>query len=158
MWVQMPEIQWGCSYFTASIFLKNRKERILKKKKKKREREKAGRRERMRKTTGEKCPCYCNHLIPFGTYMAKFGILCDVLLLQLCQTPCDPMKSSLPDSSVHSILQARILDWFVVSSSRESSRSRDWTHISYSCLLHWQAGRFFTNSATREAQTQHISG
>ena len=31
--------------------------------------------------------------------------------LQLCPTVCDPMDCSLPGSSVHGILQARILEW-----------------------------------------------
>ena len=35
-------------------------------------------------------------------------------LLQLCLTFCDPMDCSLPGSSVHGILQARILEWVAV--------------------------------------------
>ena len=42
-------------------------------------------------------------------------------LLQLCLTLCDPMDCSLPGSSVHGILQARILEWITVPSSRGSS-------------------------------------
>ena len=38
--------------------------------------------------------------------------------LQLCPTLCDPMDSSLPGSSVHVILQARILEWVATPSSR----------------------------------------
>ena len=34
-----------------------------------------------------------------------------VLVAQLCLTLCDPMDYSLPVSSVHGILQARILEW-----------------------------------------------
>ena len=41
-------------------------------------------------------------------------------------------------SSVHGILQARILEWVAIPSFRISSWPRDWTHIS--CI----AGRFFT--------------
>ena len=37
------------------------------------------------------------------------------------------------------VLQARIMEWVAMPSSRESSRPRDPTHISYICL-HWQAG------------------
>ena len=44
------------------------------------------------------------------------------------------------------ILQARILEWVVVPSSRESSQPRDLTQVS--CI----AGRFFTDWATGEAQ------
>ena len=35
------------------------------------------------------------------------------LLAQMCLTLCDPMDCSLPGSSVHGILQARILEWVV---------------------------------------------
>ena len=49
--------------------------------------------------------------------------------LQLCLTICDPMDCSLPGSSVHGILQARILEWVVISFSR-GSPPRDWTCIS----------------------------
>ena len=44
-----------------------------------------------------------------------------VLVAQLCPTLCDPMDSSSPDSSVHGILQARILDWVDIPFSRRSS-------------------------------------
>ena len=42
-------------------------------------------------------------------------------------TLCDPVDCSLPGSSVHGILQARILEWVAISFSRGSSRPRDWT-------------------------------
>ena len=40
-----------------------------------------------------------------------------VLVAQLCLTLCDPMDCSCPGSSVHVILQARILEWGAVPSS-----------------------------------------
>ena len=40
-----------------------------------------------------------------------------VLAAQLCPTLCDPMACSPPGSSVHGIFQARILEWFAISSS-----------------------------------------
>ena len=55
------------------------------------------------------------------------------------------MDCSLPGSSVHGILQARILEWVAIPFSRGSSWPRDWTWVS--CI----AGRFFTIWATREA-------
>ena len=58
----------------------------------------------------------------------------------------NPMDCSLPGSSVHGILQARILEWVAVPFSRGSSQSRNRTQVS--CI----AGGFFTNWATREAQ------
>ena len=48
---------------------------------------------------------------------------------------CDSMDCSPPGSSVHGIFQARILDCFAMSFSRESSWSRDWTHVPY---IDWQ--------------------
>ena len=40
---------------------------------------------------------------------------------QSCLTLCDPMDCSLPGSSVHGILQVRILEWVAISFSRGSS-------------------------------------
>ena len=51
---------------------------------------------------------------------------------------CNPTDYSPPDSSVHGILQARILQWVATSFSRGSSQSRDQTQVS--CI----ANRFFT--------------
>ena len=45
--------------------------------------------------------------------------------LQSCLTLCDPVDRSLPGSSVHGILQARILEWAAKPSCRGSSRLRD---------------------------------
>ena len=47
--------------------------------------------------------------------------------LQSCLTLCDPMDCSPPGSSVHGILQARILEWVAMPSSRGSSKPRDQT-------------------------------
>ena len=67
--------------------------------------------------------------------------------LQSCPTLCNPMNCSLPGSSVHGILQARILEWVAVPSSRESFQPRDRTFISMPLA---SASRFFTTSATWE--------
>ena len=48
-----------------------------------------------------------------------------VLVAQSCLTLCDPMDYSLPGSSVHGILQARILEWVAIPFSRVSSQPRD---------------------------------
>ena len=50
-------------------------------------------------------------------------------LLQLCTALRDPMDCSPPGSSVHGILQARILQWVVISSSMRSSQPRDQTCV-----------------------------
>ena len=57
---------------------------------------------------------------------------------------CNPMDCSLPGSSVHGILHARILEWVAISFSRGSSWPRNQTQVSYI------AGRFFTNWAMRD--------
>ena len=59
-------------------------------------------------------------------------------LLQSCLTFCDLMDCGPPGSSVHGILQARIMEWLAVPSSRVPSRPWDQTRILG--LLHWQAG------------------
>ena len=50
-------------------------------------------------------------------------------LLQSCLTLCNPMDCSPPGTSVHEILQARILEWVAISFSRGSSRPRDRTNL-----------------------------
>ena len=61
-----------------------------------------------------------------------------VLVTQSCPTLCHPVDGSTPGSSVHRLLQARILEWAAILFSGESSRPRDSTSVS--CF----AGRFFT--------------
>ena len=71
---------------------------------------------------------------------------------QLCPTLCDPMDCSLPGSSLHGILQARVLTWVAISFSRGSSQPRDQTRVSHipgRCLNLW---------ATREAQSHKMKG
>ena len=68
-----------------------------------------------------------------------------VKVTQSCPTLCDPMDCSLPGSSVHGILQARIMEWVAIPFSRRSSQPRDRTQASHI------AGRFFTVWATRES-------
>ena len=67
------------------------------------------------------------------------------LVTESCPTLCDPKDCSLSGSSVHRILQARILEWVAISFSRGSSRPRDRT-----CVSHIASG-LFTDWATREA-------
>ena len=49
---------------------------------------------------------------------------------QSCPTLCDPVDCSPSGSSVHGILQARILEWVSISFSRGSSQPRDRTQVS----------------------------
>ena len=73
-----------------------------------------------------------------------------VLVTQSCLTLWDIEDCSPPGSSVHGILQARVLEWVALPSSRGSSWPRDWTRAScVSCT----AGRFSTYWATGEAES-----
>ena len=60
------------------------------------------------------------------------------LVAPLCLTLFDPMDCGRPGSFVHRIFQSRILEWSATSSSRVSSRPKDWTCVS--CT----GRRFFT--------------
>ena len=76
---------------------------------------------------------------------------------QSCPTLCDPRGCTLPDSSVHGIFQARILDWVAISFSKGSPWPKKWTRSS--CCISWIAGFWFffvclfvfNHWATREA-------
>ena len=57
--------------------------------------------------------------------------VCVCLVAQLCPTLCNLMGCSPPDSSVHGILPARILELVAMPSSRRSSQSRDGTQVSH---------------------------
>ena len=75
-----------------------------------------------------------------------------VLVAQSCPTLWDPMNYSPPGSSVHGILQARILEWVAISFSRRFSWPRNQTEVSSI------AGRRFTVWATKEApKTKRIT-
>ena len=70
---------------------------------------------------------------PLGTWI--IGLCVCAKSLQLCPTLCNPMDCSSPGSSVHGILQARVLEWVAMPSSRGYSRPRDQTQVScISCI------------------------
>ena len=79
------------------------------------------------------CPCLSTifkwdfSLLIFSDPANKFNIFhppFSVLVIQSCLTLCNSMDCSQPASSVHGILQARILDWVTISISRGSSWPR----------------------------------
>ena len=59
--------------------------------------------------------------------------------LQSYPTLCPPVDGSPPASSVHGILQASILEWGAMPSSKGSSPTQG-SNLCLLCLLHWQAG------------------
>ena len=52
--------------------------------------------------------------------------------LQLCLTVCNTMDCSLPGSSIHRILQARILEWVAISFSKDGHTSQIKTYKNFS--------------------------
>ena len=94
---------------------------------------------------------YCGHEASDTQILTPAAYCCACVHAQLLPSwpaLCDPMDSSPPGSSVHGILQGRILEWIAVPFSRGFSWPMDGTCISYiSCI----AGGFFTHWATWEA-------
>ena len=89
------------------------------------------------------CVCVCVHVC--------VCVCVYVCCAQSCLTLCNPMDCSLTGSSVHGILQTRMLEWVTISSSRGSSQPRDWICIScVSCI----AGGLFTTEPSRKPQTR----
>ena len=85
----------------------------------------------------------------FTMWTSNINSMC--LGAQSCPILCDSMDCSPPGSSVHGTLQARILQWVAMPSSRGSSQPRDQTQVS--CIV----DRFFTIWTTREAHNYPIT-
>ena len=91
---------------------------------------------------GRDCYLLCVHVSVYVCVSVSVSVcvcvcMCMLSLFSHVQL-CNPMECSTPDSSVHRILQARILEWVAMPSSRGSSRPRDWTRVSYaSCIGRW---------------------
>ena len=104
-----------------------------------------------------------NYIAP---YYLTWGITKAFVIVGVCYTPtnyahvpaqslspiqlCNPLDCSPPGSSVHGILQARILEWVAISFSRGSSRPRDRTRLS--CISRWVLYHW----AIKEASQQTI--
>ena len=97
--------------------------------------------------------------MPYVPWIGR-SILSDVLsyFLQSWAALCNPMDSSPPGSSVHGILQVRILEWVAMPSSRGSSQPRDQTQMSHvSCigrwiLCHWVLGKTLADTLILDFQ------
>ena len=95
------------------------------------------------KTKGTRytCLCLCVYICVY-ICMCVYVRACSVT--EVMSGPfCNAMDCSPPGASVHEILQARILEWVAISSSRGSSQTRDWTcgscdsYIGRRLLYHW---------------------
>ena len=70
-----------------------------------------------------------------GSFMPGLSNISCAKSLQLCPSLCNSKEGGPPGSSVHGILQAGILEWVAMPSSKGSSQLRDRTYISYvSCI------------------------
>ena len=73
-----------------------------------------------------------------GVCVHVYACVCAKLLQLYPCGLCDHVDCSPSDSSIHGILQARMLEWVAIPFSRGSSRPRDRTRVSYiSCIGRW---------------------
>ena len=91
---------------------------------------------------------FSGHLLKATQWLINICVC--VLVTQLCLTLYNRIDCSLPGSSVHGILQARILKWVAIPFSRGSFQPRDRTLVSHI------AGEFFTIWATREVPNSWV--
>ena len=68
---------------------------------------------------------WCFTLPPSKRFPDFFEVKVKVSVAQSCPALCDPMDCSPPGTSVHGILQAIVLEWVAMPSSRGSYRPRD---------------------------------
>ena len=61
-------------------------------------------------------------------------------MLSRVLTLCDPVDRNLPGSSVHGILQARILEWVGLHALLQGIFLIQRSNLHLLCLLHWQLG------------------
>ena len=99
------------------------------------------------------CQTISKVVVPF--YIATSSVSeSESEVAQSCPNLCDPVDCSLPGSSDHGILQARILEWVAISFSRGSSQPRDRTQVSSiagRCFNLWavyEGSNFSTFSST----------
>ena len=85
---------------------------------------------------------FCHFQAVASMPLSRYFIL--TLAMMYAKSHWSPMGFSPPGSSVHEVLQARMLAWIVMAFSRGSSQPRDWTRISYiswigrQVLYHWR--------------------
>ena len=70
-------------------------------------------------------------------------------VVQSCPTLCDPTDCSLPDSSVHGIFQARVMEWFAIAFSKKDYSVQSLSRVQLfatPCIAARQASLSITNS------------
>ena len=84
--------------------------------------------------------------------LCKYMYVCVCSVIQSCLTLCDPVNNSPPDSSLHGIFQARILEWVCHFILLFLTQGSNW------CLLHllpWQAHSFPPMSSGKHTHIFH---
>ena len=94
------------------------------------------------KSTGVECHCLLHILLPFNIIQVlvyRYSMcVCVCVCGQSCPALCSYVDYSLPDSFVHGIILAKILERVAISYSRGSSQPRDQTGDScISCISRW---------------------
>ena len=81
---------------------------------------------------------------------------------QSCPTLCYPMGCSPPGSSIHGILQARILEWVAISFSRGSVFRKSQSPLSWlassdgACSWHYLLDLIWIRLTSRKSQGEHV--
>ena len=91
---------------------------------------------------------------PLSVMAANCAVLC-AKSLQSCPTFCNPKDCSPPGSSIHGILQVRILEWVAISFSRGCLPPRDQTHISKVSWISVQFSRSVVSDSLQPHGPQH---
>ena len=110
--------------------------------------------ESLKKRTTNPLPMGNSRTLP--PLQAMMGVV-NNFIVQLCPTLCNSMYYSLPGSSVHGILQARVLEWVAIPSSRVSSFTCLFTSLTLWTLSSVQFSHSVLSHSLQPHESQHTS-
>ena len=76
-------------------------------------------------------------------FWKKVTLCVSVLVAQSCSTLCDPMDCSLPGSSVHRILQAKMLEWGAIPISKGNIKQNLKLSLQLFVYNEWHSFRYY---------------
>ena len=85
----------------------------------------------LNRSIAQMVPSFVHNLNDFLASVSNLHRLQNITAFKSCPALCDPMDCSQPGSSVHGILQARVLEWVVIPFSKGSIQPRGWIFNSY---------------------------
>ena len=105
--------------------------------------------------------CCSTNAVLYFILFNSIGFCC-CLATESCLTLWDPMDCSPPGSSIHGLLQATVLEWVAISSSRGSSWPTDGTQVScvcrqILCLLNYEGTHNMFTSCSKIMQCRNFS-